>query len=123
MNCIILVELTIIFFFLFSFIQRIACHLQVFAPSRWLAVRLPVEYYEFARGLQWSIPYFSLPWETGHIPYTVTTNLSHPANTQYPYMSKIPYSGIFPGKQLKPKSFNRAGLPLAAMEYESFIEV
>ncbi|KAL4634078.1 hypothetical protein ACB092_04G171400 [Castanea dentata] len=101
---------------------RIACHLQVFALSRWLAVRLPVEYYEFARGLQWSIPYFSLPWETGHIPYTfMTKNSSLPANT-HSYMSKIPYSGIFPGEQLKPKSFNRAGLPLAAMEYESFIE-
>ncbi|XP_030938237.1 uncharacterized protein LOC115963393 isoform X2 [Quercus lobata] len=100
---------------------RIVCHLQVFALSRWLAVRLPVEYYEFARGLQWSIPYFSLPWETGHIPYTVKTNSSLPDNT-HSYMSKIPYSGIFPGEQMKPKSFNRAGLPLAARAYDLFIE-
>ncbi|XP_030939503.1 uncharacterized protein LOC115964305 [Quercus lobata] len=100
---------------------RIVCHLQVFALSRWLAVRLPVEYYEFARGLQWSIPYFSLPWESGHIPYTVKTNSSLPDNT-HSYMSKIPYSGIFPGEQMKPKSFNRAVLPLAAMGYDLFIE-
>nr|XP_023879015.1 uncharacterized protein LOC111991478 [Quercus suber] len=102
-------------------LQRIACHLQVFALSRWLAVRLPMEYYEFARGLQWSIPYFSLPWETGHTPYTVTTSSSLPTN-KHSYMSKIHYSGIFLGEQLKPKSLNRAGLPLAAMEYESFTE-
>ena len=49
MNCIILVELMIFFPFLY-FIQRSACHIQVFALSRWLAVRLPVNYYEFARG-------------------------------------------------------------------------
>nr|POE77333.1 hypothetical protein CFP56_45232 [Quercus suber] len=80
-----------------------------------------MEYYEFARGLQWSIPYFSLPWETGHTPYTVTTSSSLPTN-KHSYMSKIHYSGIFLGEQLKPKSLNRAGLPLAAMEYESFTE-
>uniref|UniRef100_A0A7N2MPF1 Uncharacterized protein n=1 Tax=Quercus lobata TaxID=97700 RepID=A0A7N2MPF1_QUELO len=47
---------------------RIACHLQVIALSGCLAVRLPVEYYELTRGLRWSIPYLSLPWEreTGH---------------------------------------------------------
>ena len=107
MNCVVLVELTSIFF-LFSFIQRIVCHLQVFALSRWLAVRLPVEYYEFARGLQWSIPYFSLPWESGHIPYNVKTNSSLPDNT-HSYMSKIHYSGIFLGDQLKPKNLNGPG--------------
>ncbi|XP_073003266.1 uncharacterized protein [Typha latifolia] len=42
---------------------RIASHIQVFALSRWLAVNLPIEYYEFARGIQWIIPYFGLPWE------------------------------------------------------------
>ncbi|KAK7815890.1 hypothetical protein CFP56_001056 [Quercus suber] len=42
---------------------RIACHLQVIALSGWLAVSLPEEYYELTRGLRWSIPYLSLPWE------------------------------------------------------------
>ncbi|PKA64593.1 hypothetical protein AXF42_Ash007339 [Apostasia shenzhenica] len=45
-------------------LARIACHIQVFALSKWLAVTLPVEYYELARGIGWSIPYLNLPWET-----------------------------------------------------------
>ncbi|KAK9995585.1 hypothetical protein SO802_020271 [Lithocarpus litseifolius] len=60
---------------------RIACHLQVIALSGWLAVRLPVEYYELTRGLRWSIPYLSLPWEreTGHASL-VMGNSSLPVN-------------------------------------------
>ncbi|XP_075663391.1 uncharacterized protein LOC142632966 [Castanea sativa] len=60
---------------------RIACHLQVIALSGWLAVRLPVEYYELTRGLRWSIPYLSLPWEreTGHT-RLVMGNSSLPVN-------------------------------------------
>ncbi|XP_061357015.1 uncharacterized protein LOC133301403, partial [Gastrolobium bilobum] len=46
---------------------RIMGHIQVFALSRWLAVELPVEFFEFARHLQWTIPYFSVPWEAGHM--------------------------------------------------------
>ncbi|KAK6920681.1 hypothetical protein RJ641_014359 [Dillenia turbinata] len=43
-------------------------HIQVFALSRWIAVDLPIEYYEFVRGLGWSIPYLKLPWEkNGHV--------------------------------------------------------
>ncbi|XP_049936469.1 uncharacterized protein LOC116264164 isoform X2 [Nymphaea colorata] len=45
---------------------RTACHIQVFALSKFLPVSLPVEYYELVRGLQWSIPYLILPWETEH---------------------------------------------------------
>ncbi|KAF3784447.1 hypothetical protein EJ110_NYTH30086 [Nymphaea thermarum] len=45
---------------------RTACHIQVFALSKFLPVSLPVEYYELVRGLQWSIPYLTLPWETEH---------------------------------------------------------
>lgn len=40
-----------------------ACHIQVFALSRWLSINLPVEYYELSKGLEWSIPYMRLPWE------------------------------------------------------------
>ncbi|XP_020584958.1 uncharacterized protein LOC110027752 isoform X2 [Phalaenopsis equestris] len=43
---------------------RIACHIQFFALSKWLTAILPVEYYEFARGIEWSIPYINLPWES-----------------------------------------------------------
>uniref|UniRef100_A0A7N2MNI8 Uncharacterized protein n=1 Tax=Quercus lobata TaxID=97700 RepID=A0A7N2MNI8_QUELO len=78
---------------------RMAGHIQVFALSRWLGVPLPVEYYEFSRGMQWSIPYFRLPWETGR------THSSAPANS-HPIKSKIHDSGIFSGVQHKtnPKS-------------------
>nr|XP_023874654.1 uncharacterized protein LOC111987179 [Quercus suber] len=70
---------------------KMAGHIQVFALSTWLGVTLPVEYYELARGLHWSIPYFNLPWETGR------THSSPPANL-HP-RSKIHDSGIFLGVQ------------------------
>ncbi|CAD6332593.1 unnamed protein product [Miscanthus lutarioriparius] len=44
-------------------VLRMACHIQIFALSRWLSVNLPIEYYEFAKGIEWSIPYMRLPWE------------------------------------------------------------
>ena len=72
-----------------------AGHIQVFALSRWLGLPLPVDYYEFSRGMQWSIPYFRLPWETGR------THSSAPANSN-PSRSKIHESGIFLGVQHKP---------------------
>ncbi|URD81963.1 transposon protein [Musa troglodytarum] len=43
--------------------SRILCHIQIFALCRWLVVTIPVEYYEFSRGIEWSIPYIHLPWE------------------------------------------------------------
>ena len=104
MNCTNLVELMIFFPFLY-FIQRSACHIQVFALSRWLAVRLPVNYYEFARGLQWSIPYFSLPWETRHIQPVVVG--SNPLTNSDSYRSKIHDSGIFLGVQPKQENLSR----------------
>lgn len=44
-------------------VLRMACHIQIFALSRWLSANLPIEYYEFAKGIEWSIPYMRLPWE------------------------------------------------------------
>ncbi|XP_075660537.1 uncharacterized protein LOC142630426 isoform X2 [Castanea sativa] len=85
---------------------RSACHIQVFALSRWLAVKLPVNYYEFARGLQWSIPYFSLPWESGHIQPVVVG--SSPLTNSDSYRSKIHDSGIFLGVQPKLGNLSRA---------------
>ncbi|KAK6924829.1 hypothetical protein RJ641_009155 [Dillenia turbinata] len=38
-------------------------HIQVFALSRWIAGNMSIEYYEFLRGLEWSILFFRLPWE------------------------------------------------------------
>ncbi|CAK7328872.1 unnamed protein product [Dovyalis caffra] len=101
---------------------RTACHIQVFALSRWLAVTLPVEYYEFARGLQWSIPYLILPWETRGIqPIMVKSNSSSGAHS---YFSKT--HDIFQSMQIEGKSVNNSslvyGLPLSPMEYISFFE-
>lgn len=42
---------------------RIACHIQAFTLSKWLTNVMPIEYYEFARGIEWSIPFSNLPWE------------------------------------------------------------
>ncbi|KAK2993223.1 hypothetical protein RJ640_005191, partial [Escallonia rubra] len=97
---------------------RIACHIQIFALSRRLAVPLPVEYSEFARGLKWSIPSLSLPWETGHI---------HPVKTNpYSYGSKVHDSGIFetlqPQKEYMDMVASVYGLPLSPMEYRSYFE-
>ncbi|KAF3962697.1 hypothetical protein CMV_012819 [Castanea mollissima] len=92
----------------------IACHLQVIALSGWLAVRLPVEYYELTRGLRWSIPYLSLPWERE------TGRIRLPANT---HMSKIHYSGIFRKEQpehREPKGSSFAAF--LAATYKSFAE-
>ncbi|KAJ6294086.1 hypothetical protein OIU76_022213 [Salix suchowensis] len=101
---------------------RTASHIQVFALSRWLAITLPVEYYEFARDLQWSIPYFSLPWEIGGIqPVMMKSNSSSGAHS---YISNT--HDISLGMQLKGKSVNKSsqvyGLPLSPMEYLSFFE-
>lgn len=40
-----------------------AGHLQIFAFSHFLAVSLPVEYYETTGGLLWLIPHVNTPWQ------------------------------------------------------------
>ncbi|KAJ8553902.1 hypothetical protein K7X08_024580 [Anisodus acutangulus] len=96
---------------------RIACHIQVFALARWLPVTLPVQYYEFARGLQWSVPYFSLPWETGRM-HQFMMGPGSPANT-HSYGSKIHDFGMKPDKYNVNKAATLIGLPLTPMEYRS----
>ncbi|XP_078428363.1 uncharacterized protein LOC144700744 [Wolffia australiana] len=81
---------------------RVAFHIQVFAQSRWLGIGLPVEFYEFARGLQWSIPYLRLPWES-----RPTLEVSG--------FSLMERAGLSPNDLLY-------GTPLTAMEYTSFFE-
>ncbi|KAF5933104.1 hypothetical protein HYC85_029275 [Camellia sinensis] len=103
---------------------RSACHIQVFALSRYLADTLPVQYYEFARGLQWSIPYFSLPWETGHIRSDMVGS-SCPTNS-HSYNSKIHELETFENVQLRERNSYMAasiyGSPLTPMEYRSLLE-
>lgn len=107
------------------FTQRTACHIQVFALSRWLADTLPVEYYEFARGIQWSIPYFNLPWETGQShPVMVGSSSPHGPHS---YISKFNHLAVFQSEQPVAGNSNSDaavyGSPLTPMEYESFFEV
>ncbi|KAL9243139.1 hypothetical protein vseg_017064 [Gypsophila vaccaria] len=103
---------------------RVACYIQVFALSRWLAVTLPVEYYEFTRGIEWSIPYLCLPWDTNHsqsmffIPDTSTS--SHILN------ATLNSSAVNQPVHVNKGSSNKVGViygaPLTAMEYMSFFE-
>ncbi|KAF5175266.1 transmembrane protein [Thalictrum thalictroides] len=103
---------------------RIACHMQVFALSRWLTVGLPVEYYEFARGLQWSIPYLGLPWEAGNFRSIMVD--SSPSAMTGSEMYKRQESQIFRNKQVQDGKLEMdtsiSGLPLTPMEYRSFFE-
>lgn len=104
---------------------RIACYIQVFALSRWLAVTLPVEYYEFTRGIEWSVPYFNLPWESDHSPPTVfssnTSTSSHLFRT-----TGVNRSSMSQRPQFHKTNFSKAGVvygaPLTAMEYQTFFE-
>ncbi|KAK6920679.1 hypothetical protein RJ641_014357 [Dillenia turbinata] len=102
---------------------RILCHLQIFALSRWLAVNLPIEYYEFVRGLQWSIPYFTLPWEDRHV-HPIMVGSTPPSTSVY--NSKILNLGH--SEPMQSEDSNQAlaaplhGLPLTPEEYKSFFE-
>ncbi|KAG8378846.1 hypothetical protein BUALT_Bualt07G0027200 [Buddleja alternifolia] len=103
---------------------RIASHIQVFAFSRWLPVTLPVEYYELARGLQWSIPYFNLPWEREKNHAFMVGSSS--SKDRLLRLSETHDSMFFEG--LQPEAANvdstgkAFGLPLTPMEYRSYFE-
>ncbi|CAO2819058.1 unnamed protein product [Amaranthus hypochondriacus] len=101
---------------------RIACYIQVFAFSRWLALTLPVEYYEFTRSIQWSVPYFSLPWETDHYRPMVFS----PNSSVSSHFFKKGLGSIAQTVQFDEGNSNKAGVvygaPLTAMEYRSFFE-
>ncbi|CAN6446259.1 unnamed protein product [Victoria cruziana] len=95
---------------------RIAGHIQVFALSKWLPVTLPVEYYEFVRGLQWSIPHLRLPWETeNYNPFPI--NLSSHVHPPVKVVEEIGYSGY----AFKTDSPMRK--QLTPMEYASLFEI
>ncbi|KAF3436998.1 hypothetical protein FNV43_RR19751 [Rhamnella rubrinervis] len=103
---------------------RLAGHIQVFALSRWLSVTLPVEYYEFARSLRWSIPNFGLPWETGNSQPVMVG--STPFTSSKSYISKIYNSEYFHSTQELEENSNMTnsvyGLPLLPMEYRLYFE-
>uniref|UniRef100_A0A1D1YIJ6 Glutathione transport system permease protein gsiD n=1 Tax=Anthurium amnicola TaxID=1678845 RepID=A0A1D1YIJ6_9ARAE len=102
-------------------LMRIAYHIQVFAQSKWLAVTMPTEYYEFARGLQWCIPYLSLPWENkdflGDSAFFVGT---------YSETSRTNEMQAYDLSQLRNGKFDMNvpiyGMPLTPIEYRSFLE-
>ncbi|KAL8465483.1 hypothetical protein ACS0TY_034837 [Phlomoides rotata] len=103
---------------------RIASHIQVFALSRWLAVTLPVEYYELTRGLQWSIPYFNLPWEKGNI-QSVMVGSTSPKDRLFrahEAHDSIFFQGLQPEAANVDPNAKVFGLPLNPMEYASYFE-
>ncbi|KAL9666929.1 hypothetical protein QQ045_001273 [Rhodiola kirilowii] len=103
---------------------RVLCYVQVFALSRWLAVTLPVEYYEVARGIQWSIPYMNLPWEYGTTQSIMVG--SNSPESSHSYFSKIHRVIGLSSFRHQNVSLNLAasvyGLPLTPIEYASFFE-
>uniref|UniRef100_A0A453EGE9 Uncharacterized protein n=1 Tax=Aegilops tauschii subsp. strangulata TaxID=200361 RepID=A0A453EGE9_AEGTS len=121
------------------------CHIQIFALSRWLSINLPVEYYELAKGIEWTIPYIRLPWEgpsadpfVGYstmpaIAYSELVDRSDvvQADPYYPGAApggqqqqimpmQIPVEGKPPATPLQIPALD--GKPLTAMEYRSFFE-
>lgn len=103
---------------------RIACYVQVFAFSRWLAVTLPVEYYEFTRCIEWSVPYLNLPCESNHVqPAFFGPNASTSSHSS---ITGIFGSYIVEAVQFDKGNSNTAGVgygaPLTAEEYQSFFE-
>lgn len=108
-----------------AFVQRTAYHIQVFALSKWLAVDLPIEYYEFARGIQWIIPHIKLPWETvgddafieNHGFYVGTDS---DIFDRHQFITEQLLGGLNNTVQTK---MSITGTPLTPMEYRSFIEV
>ncbi|KAK4394718.1 hypothetical protein Sango_1626100 [Sesamum angolense] len=103
---------------------RIASHIQIFALSRWLSVTLPVEYYELARGLQWSIPYFKLPWEKGNI-RSIMVGSTSPKDRLFRISEahdSLFLEGLQPDTGNSDSAAKVFGLPLTPMEYRSYFE-
>ncbi|KAM0922078.1 hypothetical protein ACQ4PT_006412 [Festuca glaucescens] len=121
-------------------ILRMACHIQIFALSRWLSINLPVEYYELAKGIEWTIPYIRLPWEgpsaDPFVGYSTMPAIAYselvdrigivadaynprpaPAAQQQIMPMQIPADGAIP---LQIPALD--GKPLTAMEYRAFFE-
>lgn len=114
---------------------RMACHIQVFALSRWLSINLPVEYYELAKGIEWTIPYIRLPWEgpsadpfVGYstmpaIAYSELVDRSDVASDPYsPRAMPMQIPAVDGGPVFPTQIPALDGRPLTAMEYRSFFQ-
>ncbi|XP_078177786.1 uncharacterized protein LOC144572199 isoform X2 [Carex rostrata] len=95
---------------------RIACHVQLFALTRWLTINLPIEYYEFTRGIEWMIPHHKLPWES-------STGDSLKGYSAFPASA---YSQLVESSKMTslPPIYESSleGKPLTPMEYRSTFE-
>ncbi|KAJ0985768.1 hypothetical protein J5N97_004124 [Dioscorea zingiberensis] len=103
---------------------RIACHIQVFALTKWLAVSLPIEYYEFVRGIQWIIPYLRLPWETIGADAFIE-NRDFYIGTDFDAFNRhhlmVPEHPLALNDKAE-ANMSITGTPLTPMEYRSFLE-
>ncbi|KAK4253682.1 hypothetical protein QN277_010324 [Acacia crassicarpa] len=100
---------------------RIICYIQIFALSNWLSVNLPIEFYEFTKNLQWTIPYLLVPWETRNMHLLLAG--SSPFGSSNLFVSKVPTK--IPIMNLIDNPSNSAsvyGLPLTSSEYQLYFE-
>lgn len=101
---------------------RTACHIQVFALSKWLTIVMPIEYYEFARGIGWSIPYINLPWENENmdpiLKHSSFPAMAHSRVSQVNELNSFGPMTIMNGES----ESSRYIKPLTPNEYRSFLE-
>ncbi|MED6120455.1 hypothetical protein PIB30_020959 [Stylosanthes scabra] len=99
---------------------RILCHIQVFALSRWLTAKLPVEFYEFAKHMRWTVPYFSVPWEPGQLNlFTIASGPYGSSDSSFTKASKPIHQS---SNNLSIAASVVYGSPLTAFEYQQFFE-
>jgi hypothetical protein len=97
---------------------RIACHVQLFALTRWLTINLPIEYYEFTRGIEWIIPHHKLPWESS----TGDSLKGYSAFPASEYSQLVESSKITIDSLPTTYESSLKGKPLTPMEYRSIFE-
>ncbi|URE16713.1 transposon protein [Musa troglodytarum] len=101
---------------------RILCHIQVFALCRWLVVNMPIEYYEFSRGIEWSIPYIHLPWETGSKTFFEGSTSTSTTHSEVWDRKKLYFKSLSVRNQIQEMNSSEYGKPLNPGEYMSFLE-
>ncbi|KAJ1264399.1 hypothetical protein BS78_09G260200 [Paspalum vaginatum] len=99
-------------------ILRMACHIQIFALARWLSVNLPIEYYEFAKGIEWSIPYMRLPWEGPAADPFLGYYSTMPAIAYSELLdrSAVAHEAVIPSDPALPTEFPGDGKPILPMQ-------
>ncbi|CAL9127599.1 unnamed protein product, partial [Musa acuminata var. zebrina] len=101
---------------------RILCHIQVFALCRWLVVNMPIEYYEFSRGIEWSIPYIHLPWEMGSKTFFEGSTSTSTTHFEVWDRNKLYFKSSSVRNQILEMNSSEYGKPLTPGEYMSFLE-